>query len=254
MLLEMNVKSKQLLKNTQVNILLPNNLSKASPCKVLWLLHGLSDDYTNWMRNTSIERYAGKYNLAVIMPSVERSWYSNTQYGMNYFNYITKELPEIIHNTFKGLSDKREDNIIGGLSMGGYGAIKSSLTYPEQYGWCISLSGALDVTRKGSTDRIKEWKCIFGFDIENPMELEGSEHDVLALAKKVKADGKCFPNIYMWCGEDDGLLYSNDNLDKVLTSLGVEHQYTVSEGNHAWSWWDLHIQDALEWVFEGKKQ
>lgn len=250
MLLEMNLKSKQLLKNTQVNIILPNDLSESSPCKVLWLLHGLSDDYTNWLRYTSIERYAGKYNLAVIMPSVERSWYSNTQYGMKYFDYITKELPSVIHNTFKGLSDKREDNIIGGLSMGGYGALKSSLTFPEKYGWCISLSGALDVTRKGRPCRIEEWRALFDYDMQDPIELKDGENDIFALATKAVDAEKTLPNIYMWCGLDDGLLDTNYAFDKHLTSLGVAHDFHVSEGNHSWQWWDLHIQDGLKWIFE----
>ena len=252
MFLEINLKSKELLKNTQVNVILPNDLSEDSPCKVLWLLHGLSDDYTNWMRNTAIERHAGKYNLAVIMPSVDRSWYTNTKYGMNYFNYITKELPALMHKTFKGLSKKREDNIIGGLSMGGYGALKSALTFPEKYGYCISLSGALDITMKGRPGRINEWKAIFGYDMQDSVELEGSEHDLFALAKKANREGKQLPEIYMWCGLDDGLLDTNYAFDKHLSSLGAEHYFGVSEGNHSWQWWDLHIQNALAWVFDGQ--
>ena len=249
MFLEMNFRSKELQRVTQVNVILPHGKGGSDvPFKTLWLLHGLSDNHTAWMRNTSIERYASKYNLAVIMPNVDRSWYADTAYDANYFSYITKELPEICRNSFKGLSEKREDNIIAGLSMGGYGALKCALTYPEQYGSCISLSGSLDITRKERPYNLKEWRSIFGFGIESALELEGSEHDLFALAKADKDDGKVFPKIYMWCGTEDSLLRVNNLFDQHLTDLGIAHKYETSEGDHSWKWWDLHIQDSLEWI------
>lgn len=251
MFLEMSFSSKELNKSTQVNILLPNDSSDSKPpYKTLWLLHGLTDDHTSWMRNTSIERYAAKYHLAVIMPSVDRSWYTNTSYGMNYFNYITKELPELCYGTFKCLSEKREDTIIAGLSMGGYGALKAALTFPGRYGSCISLSGSLDITRKGRACDLDEWRSIFGLGLESPSALEGSEHDLFALAEKNKNGGKLFPKLYMWCGLDDFLIDVNRSFDKHLSDLEISHTFETSEGNHSWKWWDLHIQNGLRWVLE----
>lgn len=250
MFLEMKFRSKELGKQTNVNVLLPEGLGESkAQYKTLWLLHGLTDDHTAWMRNSLITRYARKYNLAVIMPNADRSWYTNTAYGMNYFNYVTKELPDICRRTFLNLSEKREDNIIAGLSMGGYGALKAALSCPEQYGTCISLSGSLDVTRKGRPCKLEEWRSIFGFDISSPLELEGSEHDLFALAERNKAEGRAFPRIYMWCGLEDTLITVNRSFDKHLSELGVGHTFQESEGDHSWKWWDLHIQSALEWEF-----
>jgi putative tributyrin esterase len=169
---------------------------------------------------------------------------------MNYFNYITEELPKLCRETFKMLSDKREDNLIAGLSMGGYGALKIALTYPERYSRCISLSGALDVTRKGRPSYINEWRSIFGFDLESPMELEGSEHDLFALSGKLAERNGEFPKLYLWCGLEDSLLGINRDFDRHLNDLGVEHFYAESEGNHSWKWWDLHIQNGLRWALE----
>jgi putative tributyrin esterase len=138
---------------------------------------------------SSIERYAQENNLAVIMPSVDRSWYTNTAYGANYFDFITEELPELCHKAFGGLSEKREDNIIAGLSMGGYGAVKTALTYPEKYGACIALSGAFDITRTNRSYDLALWRGNFGFELESALDLKGSEHDVFALARKNKSDG-----------------------------------------------------------------
>lgn len=249
MFLELDLYSKELKKHTQVNVFLPNDYGESTvPCKTLWLLHGRTDDHTAWMRNTSIARYAKQYNLAVVMPNADKSWYTNTAYEMNYFNYIAKELPELCHRTFRTMSEEREDNIVAGLSMGGYGALKTALTFPERYGSCISLSGALDVTRKGRPSYLNEWRSIFGFDIQSPLELEGSEHDLFALSARLAEQGRALPRIYLWCGTEDSLLGINRDFDRYLRELGAAHLFEESEGDHSWKWWDLHIQSGLKWV------
>ena len=250
MILQIELRSKELTKDTQVNVIVPDSAFETNePIKTLWLFHGRAGDHTAWMRNTLIERYSARHNVAVVMPNVDRSWYTNTQYDVNYFNYVTKELPAICRRMFSFMSDKREYNMVGGLSMGGYGSLKVALTYPEQYCACIALSGAVDVTRKGRPDNLAEWRSIFGYDLESPLELEGSEHDLYALSNKIKKEGKPFPRIYMWCGLDDPLLGGNRLLAEHLSSLGVDSYFEESEGNHSWKWWDLHIQNALRWVF-----
>ena len=249
MFLEMNFKSSELKKHTQVNILIPDaKETDDAPYKTLWLLHGLSDNHTGWMRYTSIERYAANHRLAVVMPNVERSWYTDTAYDANYFSYVTRELPEVCFRTFSQLSKRREDNIVAGLSMGGYGAVKTAFSCPERYGSCISLSGALDITRKGRICNIHEWRSIFGFDIKSPLELEGSKHDLFALASKLKNEDKPLPKLYMWCGTEDSLISANRSFDQHLTELDMAHRFESSEGDHSWKWWDLHIQSALDWV------
>ena len=126
MFLEMSFHSKELRKTTQIYVLLPRVKGEATEkCKTLWLLHGLMGDHTSWMRNTSIERYAAEHGIAVVMPNVDRSRYTDTAYDANYFSFVTKELPELCRNTFQQMSANREDNIVAGLSMGGYGAMKS---------------------------------------------------------------------------------------------------------------------------------
>ena len=247
----MNFKSKELNKDVQVNILIPDKATaNGEAYKTLWLLHGCSDNHTAWTRYTSIERYANTYGIAVVMPNVDRSWYTNTAYGSNYFNFVAKELPMVCRRLFKGMSEKREDNIVGGLSMGGYGALKLALVCPEQYGACVSLSGALDITRKGRTCNVEEWRSIFGYELQSPLELEGSEHDLFALSAKNKNEGKPFPKLYMWCGLDDVLIAANRLFDQHLSELGVAHEFDTSEGNHSWKWWDLHIQNAIRYILD----
>ena len=97
MFLQMNFYSKELGKAAGVNVIIPDKrYNSEKPYKTLWLLHGLTDDHTAWMRFSSIERYANEWGIAVVMPGVDRSWYTNTAYGVNYFNFVAKELPEVL--------------------------------------------------------------------------------------------------------------------------------------------------------------
>ena len=260
MFLEFSYNSKALNKRVGVNVLLPEDnkmentigLGDIKGYKTLYLFHGLSGNRTDWMRRTSIERYVEKYDIAVVMPEVDRSWYTDTAYGANYFTFVAKELPEVCRGYFNGMSDKREDNFVAGLSMGGYGALKVALTYPDKFGGCVSLSGSLDITRKNRVVNLAEWRSIFDFDMESALELEGSEHDLYALVRKNHEQGIKFPQMYIWCGTEDNpyLLKSNQNFHALLNELDIEHFYKESEGDHSWKWWDFHIQDALRFLFE----
>ena len=246
MLLKLSFQSKEIKKMTQVNVILPDETDPAGePCTVLWLFHGLHGDHNSWMQESGIKKYAKAHRIAVVMPDADRSWYADTAYGANYFSIVTKELPELCRKTFASFSAERKYNLVGGLSMGGYGAVKAALTYPEQYAACISLSGSLDITRKNRVCDLELWKSNFGFDLQSPLELEGTAHDLFALARKNCEEGKALPKTYIWCGLEDSLLPVNQEFHQLLTSLGVDHTYEESTGNHSWKWWDLHIQSGL---------
>ena len=250
-LLEMRFRSNALNMNVAANVILPD-VKEGETYKTLYLLHGLSDDHSAWERKSCIELYAKNYGIAVVMPCGGRSWYTDTAYGAKYFTYITEELPAICRRYFKGMSDKREDNMIAGLSMGGYGALKAALTYPDKYCACASLSGALDVTRKYRPTNLDEWRSIFGFDIESPAELLGSKHDVFAIARRNAEGGIEFPKMYLWCGTEDSLLQISRDFHVLMNELGVPHGYEESEGDHSWKWWDMHIQSALKYLMGDK--
>lgn len=247
---EMHYKSEALRSRVTVNVILPEYpQNEEKSFKTLYLLHGLSGDQNDWIRYTSIERYAKDHNVAVVMPSVGRSWYADTAYGANYFTFVADELPRVCRSYFKGMSDAREDNYVGGLSMGGYGALKLAMTFPERYAGCISMSGSLDITRKGRAYILEEWRGNFGFDIENADALEGSDNDLFALTRRAARAGKDFPKFYFWCGTDDVLIKVNREYRDLLGELGADLVYTESEGDHSWKWWDKHIQPALEHFF-----
>jgi len=170
---------------TSINVLLPRRRT-LEKLPTLYLLHGYSDDHTVWMRHTSIERYAEMYQIAVIMPDVQRSFYCdirNQQRG-RYWQYVNNELIDLTRRMFP-LSDKREDTYVAGLSMGGFGAFKLALNCPETFTAAASLSGALDVElmlERESMDRNE-----LGMYIESIPSVRGSVNDLFAAAKKANA-------------------------------------------------------------------
>lgn len=217
---------------------------------VLYLLHGLSDDHTIWMRRTSIERYAAEKNLAVIMPAAARSFYQDMAGGPQYWTYLSEELPALMQSFFP-LATAREQTFAAGLSMGGYGALRLALARPERYAAAAGLSSALDVaqrcrkgSRPGSRINQPELESIFGRELK----VEGTSADLWALAKKVAAGKGPKPKLFLACGTEDELLPENRAFRKHLTSVGLEAEYSETPGDHEWGYWDTQIQRVLDWL------
>jgi S-formylglutathione hydrolase FrmB len=207
---------------------------------VLYLLHGLSDDDTIWLRRTSIERYVAPLGLAVVMPQVHRSFYSDEVNGNRYWQFISEELPALVHKLFR-VSQRPEDTYVAGLSMGGYGAFKLALRQPDRFAAAASLSGALDIAalhrRAGATDVLPK---VFG-----PGDITGTDDDLIALLERA---GERLPRLYLWCGTEDGLVEGNRKFIDTAQRKGIDLTSELSSGDHDWRYWDVKIQDTLRWM------
>jgi len=214
----------------------------------LYLLHGMSDDHTIWLRRTSIERYVSDLGIAVVMPSTHLGWYTDMAHGNKYWTFISDELPKICRTFFNNLSERREDNFVAGLSMGGYGALKMGLGASDTFSAVASLSGALDVNAicryNQATEEKEFWTNIFG----DLTLVEGSENDLLAQATRLKASGKPLPKVYIWCGTEDFLYEQSKTMVAHLKSLDYDLTYEESPGDHQWKYWDDKIQSVLAWL------
>jgi S-formylglutathione hydrolase FrmB len=215
-------------------------------CPTLWLLHGLSDDHTIWQRRTSIERYAQASGLAVVMPAAGRSFYADMAHGLQYWTFLTQELPRVARSFFP-LSQAREANFVVGLSMGGYGAFKWALTHPERFAAAASLSGVLNVAtapeRLGPEGR-PEMVNVFG----NPNAIAGTDNDLLYLAERLAASDRPRPALYAWCGTEDFLYEDGLVFRDRARRLGLDLTYEEGPGDHEWACWDRQIQRVLEWL------
>lgn len=235
-LCEVNFFSNSLQKASGMNVILPDP-SIEPPYFTLYQLHGLSDDYTIWMRRTSIERYVAGLPLVVVMPDGGRGFYTDALEGHAYESHILKDTIGFIEKYFP-VKKSRSHRAIGGLSMGGYGAVKLALKYPKVFGSVAAHSSAFMNGHAATTEAQSEFRRIFG---ESPT---GGAEDVFALAEKVKK--RDMPAIRFDCGKSDFLIEANRKFHRHLARLKVKHTYREYPGIHEWDYWDTHFPKALK--------
>jgi S-formylglutathione hydrolase FrmB len=229
--------SKVLEKCVQMNVILPD--SGMAPFPVFYLLHGLSDDYSIWHRRTSIERYVAELPLIVVMPDGYRGFYTDNEVGPAFGRYMIEDVIGFVQRAFPARRD-RAGRCIGGLSMGGYGALRLALAHPDKFVSATSHSGACNCGRGDPRAAFyPEFQRIFG---PRP---KGSAHDLYALVSKLKRQGKRIPRLRLDCGTDDFLIEHNRGFHAHLNKLRVPHEYAEFPGSHTWEYWDVHIREAL---------
>ena len=211
--LHCEIASESLRMATAVDVILPDN-GDLSEVKTLYLLHGLTDDCTGWTRYTAVERYARERGLAVVLPEVQRSFYTDMAYGLPYFTYVSEELPAVCRRMF------------------GLGA--------------ASFSGVCDlrrtVERRSISLHESEIAAIFGEEKAVP-----PKDDLFVLAERLSGEA---PGLYLSCGEQDGLYAANERFSAHLASLSLAHRFDHWPGAHTWDFWDTSLRAALAYFFD----
>lgn len=229
--------SDALQKQVQCYVLLPD--AGRCPFPVLYLLHGLSDDHTIWHRRTRIEQQVRGLPLAVVMPDGFRGFYTDNESGAPYGRYLFEDVIGFVERTFP-VARKRSARCIGGLSMGGYGALRAAFARPDLFASAHSHSGAMHFGHKPLTgDYAEEGRRVFG------ARPAGSEHDLFAWAKKRRLAAARLPKLRIDCGVGDHQIEPNRDLHRHLAKLNVPHEYHEFAGAHDWAYWDEHIGEAL---------
>lgn len=240
-----SIYSKLMQMNTGLTVVLPDDPSyESKDYPVLYLLHGLEDNNNCWLQRTQIERYAITNNMIVIMPEVQRSFYTDMAFGLPYFTYISDELPKICKKLFHITSDPNK-TYIAGLSMGGYGALKCALHHPDKYAAVASFSGLLDVRKaleSGQWSLPKnETISIFGNRLE-------AKDDINQLTAKAVKEHVQLPFIYLTCGLSDPLYENNESLRKQMDFLHIPYVYEEWAGGHEWPFWDKSIAQFIKFI------
>ncbi len=230
---------------TDVTVVIPDNGAKClenGDYPVLYLLHGLSDNHSAWSRRTKLDLYAEETGIAIVMPEIQRGFYQDMAYGLAYFTFVTEELPRVCQKLFH-VTDDPTYTYVAGACMGGYGAMRCALTYPERYAKVACSSAVTDVKNFFETNPCglskTERTAIVGDGVAD-------EEDLFALA----ARGNKLPPIYQCCGERDFLIEDNRRFHDHLTSLGVDHLYEEWDGAHEWRFWDAAIEKFLRFFAE----
>ncbi len=259
-LIQVNFMSKSLMRTVPMQVILPVDKltfpgmpkKKESKFKTLYLLHGVFGNYTDWLSGTCIQRWAEKKDLAVVMPSGDNMFYVD-QSGVNnmYGEFVGKELVEITRKMFP-LSDKREDTCIGGLSMGGYGAIRNGLKYHETFGHIAALSSALIIdgieNRTNDTPAFIESRAYAEGVFGDLAKVKDSDKDPKWLAAKLVEKKVEIPRIFMACGLEDTLLGPNRDFKEYLEGLGIKVDYEEGPGAHEWDFWNRYIKKVVDWL------
>ena len=233
------------------NVLLPVGYAESNKrYPVLYLLHGLFGRYDDWVKRTNLAEYAAHYDLIIITPEGHDSWYTDRA-GVprdKYESYFIRELISDVDARFRTIKDRRARGVAG-LSMGGYGALKYGLKYPEQFAFAGSISGAFDPTTRTDDHPGFAWN-IFRPSINAVFGDPGSEtrtaNDLHQIARGLNASQiASLPYLYFDCGLEDGFLVTNRELAEILLSKKIPHQYRQLPGGHDWGYWDQQIREVL---------
>jgi S-formylglutathione hydrolase FrmB len=227
----------------QIGVAEPGSSLFVDPPPVLYLLHGLSDDHTAWLRYTSIERYAAARGLAVVMPAVGRSFYANEAHGHAYWDFVSEELPQVVRRFFR-VTDDPARTYVAGLSMGGYGALKHAFTHPERYAAAASLSGVVDI--RALVDVLGRHELVHRV-FDDTLRPQDDLFDLLA-----RLDPVTSPRLYVGCGTGEELLMpANRRMADEAAAKGLDVTTDFRPGVHEWGLWDAQIRDVIAWLGSG---
>lgn len=246
--------SKLMTRQMPYRVVLPANYNAAANEKtsyaVVYLLHGLTGHFGDWTDRTKLADYAAKYNYLIVTPEGNNGWYTDSASVSNdkYESYIIQELIPEIDKKYRTLKD-RNHRVIAGLSMGGYGAVKFGLKYPEMFLLVGSFSGALGAgtwtPKELGTKGVIPESLLGVFGIENSQTRQ--INDVFKLAREMPADKyKTLPFIYADCGTEDFLYQNNRNFADLLIEKKIPHEFRELPGAHNWLFWNAQIQEFLE--------
>jgi len=241
--------------HTNIYYILPGCTHEGKePVATLYLLHGGAGNGMDWIRYTAIERYADKYNIAVVMPEVDGScFYADMKHGYKYFTYLTEEVPAIAEGLLP-VNKEPEKRLVAGLSMGGYGAFKWAFNCPEFFNAAANLSGIsfiMDIfggekafAQKDAYDKRGVVALAWG-SLE---ELKGSMSDSKEWIDKSVREGVKLPKLFAAIGTEDYSYGLSKDYLAYCKEQGVEVHYEEMQGQHEWIVWDTMIERFISWA------
>lgn len=209
---------------------------------VLYLLHGAYGCYSDWSRKTDLNQLASKYDVIIVCPDGQDSWYFDSPVDpkMQFETYVSKELVSYIDSHYRTIPN-RFMRAITGLSMGGHGALFLAFRHPDVFWSCGSMSGNMDITQFPDSWHIKDR---LGNYEDNKQRWR--DHAVCNLVDQVKASElKPAQNIIIDDGLNDIFIKNNIAMHEQLVEKGIDHDFTTRPGRHSWDYWvnslDYHL-------------
>lgn len=252
-IVEDSVLSRSLNSYSRYLVLLPAGYDKSQErYPVLYLLHGLGGDHTNWVKLTGLTSYAASYRMIIVTPDAKDGWYSNSAFlkDANYEDHIINDVIPDAEKKYRTIQTKFQRGIAG-LSMGGYGAIKYALRYPGKFGFAAGLSPSIQfpaaledsaIVKRWSRPSIKDLRALFGTTRNDSWK----QNDLFAIAEN--ANASAVPYLYLSFGSQDGILEIpglTHDLAALLRKKGIAFEMHEYPGDHNWKFWDREIRTVL---------
>ncbi len=245
--------SKSMNKNVKCVVITPKKYKKAKfAFPVVYLLHGYSGDYSNWIKRVPfIDSLANVHQMIIVCPDAAySSWYfdSPVDSSYKYETFTASELPAYIDANYKTIKN-RKGRAITGLSMGGHGAMFLTLRNPEIFGACGSMSGALDVSLitkgydvpKRLGDTTANRKYYVDWSVQSLLD---------------KYDRKDSIAMIIDCGINDFIFTMSKAAHEKMIKLKIPHDYIERPGAHDWKYWANAVKYQLlffrEWFSKNK--
>ena len=251
----LSFESNKLGRKVSYSIYLPSdyNTSKRN-YPVLYLLHGYTDNETNWIQMGQMKTIADRaianeeaVPMIIVMPDAWDTWYINQYDGkVPYEDMFFEELIPYMEKTYRIRSDK-ESRAIAGLSMGGYGSFLYSLHHPDMFCACAPLSAAVFDDTVMEARKNKSHKDLFN-RLFGPGDEHWKQNNVLKILSDWNQNNLPKIRYYIDCGDDDGLLDGNMQVHQVMKQKGIRHEFRVRDGGHSWTYWRTALPEVLRFV------
>jgi S-formylglutathione hydrolase FrmB len=249
--LTVELNSKLMARSMPYRVILPSGYHAREKATerypVIYLLHGLSGHFDNWTNKTKLAEYAAGFGYIIVTPEGGDGWYTDSASVPNdrYETYITDELIPEIDKKYRTVAD-RNGRAIAGLSMGGYGAFKFGLKYPEKFVLAGSFSGALGATSLNEKNAgawiTKSITSVFGSESSETRRA----NDIFRIVGEMPAEKtKQLPFLYFDCGTEDFLAANNREFMQLLVEKKIRHEYRQLPGGHNWIYWDAQVREFL---------
>lgn len=236
------VKSENLKGRGDICVFVPPGIEDMKSCPLVILLHGVYGSAWCWSFNggvhiTALDMIQKKLiaPMVIAMPS-DGLWGDGSGYlphnGFNFEKWIAEEVPAAVKKCIPAV-DAQSKTFIGGLSMGGFGALKIGVKYAETFSAIAAHS---------SITNLQQMKLFVEEDLQNYSQEDKTEEDVFATILKYKDQ---LPAISFDCGLSDTLLWDNRMLHQKLLENNILHDYKEYAGGHEWVYWQEHVKDAL---------
>ncbi|WP_353681978.1 alpha/beta hydrolase family protein [Sphingobacterium sp. 40-24] len=231
----LSIQSPSMGKAINTVVILPQNYSSKINYPVLYLLHGYSGNYSNWVKNSSVSALADQYGYMVVCPDGGfGSWYWDIANDKNYQyeTFVSKELIDYVDQHYSTIKD-RSGRAITGLSMGGHGALSLAIKHQDSYGAAGSTAGGVDFRPFPLNWEIKDR---IGNYADVPQEWDNRV--VMNMVPKL-INNKL--RLIIDCGKEDFFYTVNVALHDKLMYHNINHTFVTSEGGHNWEYWSRSI-------------